>query len=323
MAEAPHGGWLLLIHQIPPKPSYLRVKIWRRLRNLGAVSIKNSVYALPASDETHEDFQWVQREIVEGGGEATICEARFVDGLDDDQVSRLFNAERDADYRALAADAKKALAQLPDRGAPAAAVKSDAATQLRRLDRRLRQIADIDFFAARGRAEAEAAIAAIAKRVSPAPAASPDGALDADAFKDKVWVTREKVFVDRIASAWLIRRFVDADARFRFVAGREHKPKKNEIRFDMFEAEFTHDGDKCTFEVMAERFRPDDAALSILAHVVHDIDLKDGKFGRDEAKGLATVVTGIAAEDADDETRLREGGIVFDALYRAFSAVPH
>lgn len=320
MADSPTDGWLLLIHQIPPKPSYLRVKIWRRLRNLGAVSIKNSVYALPAGEETREDFQWVQREIVEGGGEATVCEARFVDGLDDDQVSRLFNTERDADYRALAADAKKVLALLPDRGQPAAAAKADAATQLRRLDRRLRQIADIDFFAARGRTEAEAAIAAVSKRISPAPDSSTDAALDADAFKSKVWVTREKVFVDRIASAWLIRRFIDADARFRFVAGREHKPKKNEIRFDMFEAEFTHDGDKCTFEVMAERFRPDDAALALLARIVHDIDLKDGKFGRDEAKGLAAVVTGIAAEDADDDTRLREGGIVFEAVYRALAA---
>jgi hypothetical protein len=101
-------GWLLLIHQIPPKPDYLRVKIWRRLQDLGAVAIKNSVYVLPASEQTHEDFRWVQREIEKSGGEASICEARFVEGLNVDQVTALFNAARDADYAPLAEDARAA-----------------------------------------------------------------------------------------------------------------------------------------------------------------------------------------------------------------------
>ena len=93
MAESNEERWLLLIHQLPPKPHYFRVKVWRRLQRLGAVAIKNSVYVLPKNDQTQEDFQWVVREIIEGGGEASLCEARFVDGLSDDQIEGLFQAD--------------------------------------------------------------------------------------------------------------------------------------------------------------------------------------------------------------------------------------
>src|SRR5215475_9399220 len=99
--------WLLLIHQIPPKPNYLRVKVGRRLQRLGAVAIKNSVYVLPRSDQACEDFQWVSREITQGGGEASVCEAKFVDGLSDDQVEGLFNAAREANYTEVAEEARR------------------------------------------------------------------------------------------------------------------------------------------------------------------------------------------------------------------------
>lgn len=320
MDGTPETGWLLLIHQMPPKPSYLRVKVWRRLQGLGAVAIKNSVYALPASAETREDFQWLQREIAELGGEATICEARFVDGLDDDQVRRLFNAQRDADYARLADDAKKALAALPPRGRPAADGAADAEAQLRRMERRFDQVVAIDFFGARGRAEAEAAVGAVRERIRPAAEPAPTNESNVAAFRNLTWVTREKIWIDRIACAWLIRRFVDAKARFRFVAGREHQPKKGEIRFDMFDAEFTHDGDRCSFEVMVRRFCPTDDALRQIAEIVHDLDLKDAKFGRAETTGLGMVIAGLAADGVEDAERLERGTLLFDALYRAFGA---
>ena len=100
-------GWLVLIHQIPPKPAYLRVKIARRLAHAGAVAIKNTLYALPKTDSAQEDFQWVLKEIAQGGGEATIAEARFVDGLRDRDLEDLFNRARNADYQAIAADARR------------------------------------------------------------------------------------------------------------------------------------------------------------------------------------------------------------------------
>src|SRR6266446_6754255 len=112
MDESSEGRWLLLIHQLPPKPDYFRVKIWRRLQRLGSVAIKNSVYVLPKNEQTQEDFQWVLREIVEGGGDASLCEARFVEGLSDDQVKALFHEARNAEYDQIV-DKTRRLAEIP------------------------------------------------------------------------------------------------------------------------------------------------------------------------------------------------------------------
>ena len=139
-----------------------------------------------------------------------------------------------------------------------------------------------------------------------------------DDLKGRVWVTRQGVHVDRIACAWLVRRFIDPKARFKFVAERAYLPNPDELRFDMYDAEFTHQGDHCTFEVLRARFAPDDAALAQLAEIVHDIDLKDGKFQRGEAGGVAQLMTGICAGTSDDDERLKRGGELCETLYRSF-----
>ena len=137
--------------------------------------------------------------------------------------------------------------------------------------------------------------------------------------RGRVWVTRKGIHVDRIASAWLIRRFVDPDARFKFVPAKGYKPAEKELRFDMFEAEFTHDGDLCTFEVLVSRLGIDDRALVPIAEIVHDIDLKDSKFDRPETSGIDRLIAGIAMGHRDDESRLERGSAVFDGLYEYFS----
>ncbi len=291
------GRWLLLIHQIPPKPAYLRVKMARRLARAGAVAIKNTVYALPAREQSHEDFQWVLREIVQGGGEATIAEARMIEGLKDRDLEDLFNRARNADYQALAAEARTS----PD---PV------------RLRRRLAEAVAIDFFGAPGRAAAERAVAE--SRTPPVKPAAGKPADPAD-YRRRTWVTREGVGIDRMASAWLIRRFIDPAARFKFVPAKGYRPKAPEVRFDMFEAEFTHEGDLCTFEVLLKRMRLDDAALRPLAELIHDIDLKDQKYRREETKGLEHLVDGIRLAHGSDEDRLERGAAVFEELYCFFS----
>jgi hypothetical protein len=308
VSAPPPQGWLLLLHNIPPKPAYLRVKIWRRLQGLGAVAVKNAAYVLPKSEQAQEDLRWVGREIVAGGGEAVLCEAQFVDGLDDAALRALFNAARDADYAALAEEARGAMG---DR-------EGDLEGAARRLSRRFDQIAAMDFFHATGRGAAEGALAALQARLKHAAAPAPAARAGAERPRGRVWVTRRSVFVDRIASAWLIRRFVDPKARFKFVAEKDYKPKPGELRFDMFDAEFTHQGDRCTFEVLRDRFAPGDAALGQIAEIVHDIDLKDGKFGRAEAAGVQQMIAGIAESTDDDAERNRRGGEVFEALYRSF-----
>ncbi len=317
LTESSVDPWLLLIHQLPPQPAYFRVKIWRRLQGLGAVAIKNAVYALPAGDQAQEDFEWVLREIREGGGDGSICEARFLDGLGDDEIRAMFQAARDADYEQIAAEARGLAAQsdsLPQ--------GHDTAAPAGRLRRRLGQIGAIDFFDAPGRIAAEAAIAALEARMQHEDSNGADagpGARDLLPVQGATWVTRKDVHIDRIASAWLIRRFIDPEARFVFVPARGYRPKPGELRFDMFDAEFTHEGDRCTFEVLLERAPLSDQALRQMAEIVHDIDFKDAKYDRPEAAGIDRLITGIVLAHAEDEVRITRASTVFDDLLEYFS----
>src|SRR6267378_6634118 len=298
-------GWLLLIHQIPPKPSYFRVKIWRRLQRLGAVGIKNSVYALPSSEQAHEDFNWVLREIVEGGGDASLVEARLVEGLSDEQLKEMFRAARDADCQEIAGEARELARVLPRRGQLSDERRVELEALLTRLQKKAAEIAAVDFFDSRGRETAGGLLAEIAERLAPPPPAKP-GKEPAPVEKPRgrTWVTRTGIHVDRMASAWLIRRFIDPDARFRFVATREYRHKDGELRFDMFDGEYTHKGELCTFEVLLRSFEITDAALRPIAEMIHDVDLKVETYGRPETPGFEQIVNAIAMAHREDEVRL-------------------
>ncbi|WP_024513037.1 chromate resistance protein ChrB domain-containing protein [Bradyrhizobium sp. ARR65] len=315
--------WLLLIHQLPAKPAYLRVKIWRRLQALGAVAVKNAVYALPANEQTQEDFEWVLKEITEGGGEAMICEAQLVDGVSDQEVRALFTAARDEDYEAIAQEAKT-LAEALDQDLNARG-QVEARTQLTRLKTKMAQVVAIDFFGANGRETVDGLLIGLETKLTEGTMAetSQGGAADHTAglahLKDRTWVTRQGVHVDRIACAWLIRRFIDPGARFRFVSAKDYTPSPGELRFDMFEAEFTHQGDRCSFEVLLGHAGLTNPALQAIAEIVHDIDLKDSKFGRDEVDGIKALIAGVVMAHRKDEERLTRGGAIFNDLYEYFS----
>jgi hypothetical protein len=312
--------WLLLIHQLPAKPAYFRVKIWRRLQGLGAVAVKNAVYALPANEQTQEDFEWLLKEIVEGGGEAMVCEARLIDGLSDEAVRTLFNTARDEDYESLAKDARL-LAETTSSDM-ASVQRSDARAKLAKLKATAQEIVAIDFFGANGRETVDGLLtmldATLIEELSMEPAQREEASSAIETLKGRVWVTRQGVHVDRIASAWLIRRFIDLDARFKFVRSRDYVPLAGELRFDMFDAEFTHEGDRCTFEVLLARTSLSDPALHAISQIVHDIDLKDGKFGREETSGIAHLIAGLTMANRTDDQRMSQGGVVFDNLYEYF-----
>jgi hypothetical protein len=316
--EKPGGRWLLLIHSIPPLPAYFRAKVGKRLARVGAVAIKNSVYVLPASEQTREDFQWIAREIVQDGGEATVCDATFTLGLQNDHVLALFRAARQADYVQLGDEARTALRELGPR-AKKDERRAAAETDLARLKKRLGEILAIDFFGAPGHEPAEAAIATLEKRLEREPAAPPAADKPSlDSFRGRTWVTRKNVHVDRIASAWLVQRFIDPEAKFQFVPGQGYRAKDDEVTFDMFEGTFTHIGDRCTFEVLVEAFSLKDPGLRVLAEIVHDIDIKDGKFERAEAPGFASLIAAIALTRRDDDARIAFGGEVLDALLELY-----
>jgi hypothetical protein len=316
--EAPVPRWCVLIHQLPPRPQYLRARIRQRLDRVGAVALKNSVYVLPHTAACLEDFQWLAQEAVAGGGEAFVCASDLVFGLSDEELEERFRRARAADYSELVAAAREALSRL--RGEEPAGREEDPAGRLRRLERRLREVIAVDFFAAPERAQAEAAVHALAARVQPAGRKrASTGRRSQAELVGKTWVTRKGVHVDRIASAWLVRRFVDPAARFRFVDAQEVEPAAGEIRFDMVNAELTHRGNRCTFEGLVATLGLRDPAVRDLAEIVHDIDLKDDRFGRAEAAGVEQLIAGLCRACPADDERLERGLQLFDDLYSSYS----
>jgi hypothetical protein len=310
----PHE-WLLLIHQIPPKPNALRVKIWRRLQQIGAVAIKQSVYAMPRSEQSREDLSWTLKEIVAGGGDGSISEARFIEGLSDEQIVSQFQNARRSDYEKLIQEANSLMADGSSPATDPRGPSSRAAAQLSKLKRRLEEVATIDFFNAPERATAEIVLRELGNLLSTDAQPKSTTGEGHEHLTGKTWVTRKNLFVDRIACGWLIRRFVDPGAVFKFVEGPRYRPKANEFRFDMFDGEYTHEADRCTFEVMIQRLQLEDHALVPLAEVIHDIDLKDGKFGRSETDGFNALLIGLVAAHPDDDQRMSEGFRIFDNLY--------
>ena len=311
--ESHEAPWLLFIHQIPPKPAYFRAKVGRRLLRLGAAAVKSTVYVLPRNAQTQEDFQWLAKEVVAEGGEATVCVAGFIEGLSDNEVETLFRSARDAEYREIAEAAR--LARTGEELSEGRTRESEFA----RLRRRFSEVAAIDFFQAPERVVASDEIAKLetAVRGKNPPSPSGDGTTRREVV-GRTWVTRSGVHVDRIASAWLIRRFVDANATFKFVPPKGYEPVPGELRFDMFEAEFMHEGDECSFEVLRRRLGIGEAGLSAIAEIIHDIDIKDGKFGRAETPGVASMIAGLALRHRDDEARLDRGFALLDDLLAYF-----
>jgi hypothetical protein len=316
MPEDEPTTWLLLIHQVPNSPAYLRVKMWRRLQKIGAVAVKNAVYVLPRTDQSSEDFHWVAREILEAGGDASVCEATFIEGITTNELIELFRAARDSDYRELMEEIKELREELRTAEKAGEAWASGMVGRVSRLRQRLTEIQTIDFFSAPGGKQAETLVSEMEARVRTAPihkAQQRPGS-----YAGRTWVTRKGVHVDRIASAWLIRRFVDPNPRFKFVAAKGYRPEPDELRFDMFDAEFTHEGDLCTFEVILERLNIGDNALRRIAEIIHDIDLKESRFGRPETAGIALIVNAICTKHKEDFDRIERGTILLDDLYDFF-----
>ena len=306
------ASWHLLIHSIPPKPLYLRAKIRHRLARAGAIALKKSVYVLPARVRPLEDFERIVADVVSGGGEAWIARSSFVAGVSDSDLVSRFRSDRRRDFEAFTRDAVDALA------ASKRAPDSELAARLERLRRRLSELDAIDFFPPAGARTAAAALRKL-ERALHVPSARPqERGGDADLI-GRTWVTRKGVQIDRIASAWLVRRFVDEGARFRFVDPKHPDVAPGEIRFDMMPAEFTHEGDRCTFETLVARTGIAEPAVREIAEIVHDVDLEDGKYRRPDAPGVQRLLVGILLAHPEDEERLARGFALFDDLHRSLA----
>ena len=311
--------WWVFAFQLPAQPAYARVKIWRRLQAVGAASFKNALYLMPATEEALEDFEWTLREVRDAGGEGLILDARTVQGFTDEEIIAIFDAAREEQYREVAEEIRTFSARFDRKRDPPSAEES--AAQHAKFHGRINAIEAIDFFQANGREQARALLRNL----------EPDGisldtlgaahAMESElltSLKGRTWVTRANVHVDRMASAWLIRRWVDPNAKFKWVTERHYRPMPDEIRFDMYQAEFTHQGDQCTFEVLVSKLDAKDAALSAIAEIIHDLDLKDQKFARKETAGVQQVLAGIVAGQSADDARIVRAAYLFDDLYHSF-----
>jgi hypothetical protein len=307
------GGWLVLILSLPPHPSSLRVRAWRKLRAMGAVALKSSVYLLPWSVEHSERFQWLSQEVQRDGGDATLLKVDRIENMRPADVIRLFHDARNRDYAELAGRYRKLAKGLEGKATGRAVVKRE--DEMRRLGRELERLREIDFFEAPGGREVTRVKETIEMRLHPPKGrpAEQGPATPLSELRGRRWATRPRPHVDRIASAWLIKRFLDPAAEFLFAAPDEFPP--DAIPFDTLGAEFGHQGEDCTFETLLKRSGLRDRRLAVLAEIVHEADLRDDKYEREEARGIDAALRGILTALKDDHEVLTHGMTLFDGLY--------
>jgi len=297
--------WLVLLYALPARRGSSRVSLWRQLKKSGAIALKSSTYVLPDGPAHREKFQWLAQQARDSGGDGTLIHATDIEGLPDDEIVRMFNAVRAEEYEALSADLSQFIGT--NRRKPTDAF----ASELERFAVRLEDIRQIDFFDspkaqdARMRLEQARALHTRQDRLP--------GKLPARKFIGRTWLTRPRPEIDRVGSAWLIRRFIDPKARFAFAGDPARHP--DALPFDMVGVEFSHHRDDCTFETLVKRFGLDDPAIRRLAEMVHVADLEDGKFPHPECIGIDRVLKGWGRAGLSDKMLLQKGGECFDALY--------
>jgi hypothetical protein len=305
-------NWLLLLYALPARRGSSRVSLWRQLKKSGAIALKSSTYVLPNQPAHRERFQWLAQQVRDSGGDATLIHATDIEGLPDEEIVRMFNAARAEEYADLSAELVKFIAA--NKRKPA----ENFAIELERFAARLEEIRQVDFFdspkAQDARMRLEQARALHTKRDK-----TPIR-LAAKKFIGRTWLTRPRPEVDRVGSAWLIRRFIDPKAQFVFANKTAQHPEA--LPFDMAGVEFSHHGDDCTFETLVKRFGLDDPALERLAEMVHVADLEDGKFPRPECIGIDRVLKGWGRLGLSDEALLKQGGECFEALYEYLRKKP-
>jgi hypothetical protein len=320
-----HKDWLLFFYTLPSKPVNSRMRIWRLLVKAGAVQFKGSAYILPASDDHYELFQWLVSSVTEMMGEAAFIKVPGVESMKRDEIVALFDRQMEKEYL----DLGNRLDEFENRvgiiGKEAALMDSmKAGEELQRFVKEFQAMAKIDFFCSKGGKELEKRLKAIASeiigrdRAESFKHANEVTKRHAAEYQGKRWVTRKRPFIDRIASAWLIKGFIDKKAAFGFIDENEVEGlPEDTIAFDLVGAEFTHVGDLCTFEVLLKSFGLKDKTLGVVAEVVHQLDLQDGRYQNPAAEGLREILTGIRKTVKDDHEALERGMGIFEMLYAA------
>jgi hypothetical protein len=315
----PAQKWLLLLLQLPTKPAAARIKTWRRLQQLGSVAIKNSVHVLPNTAQAREDFEWLRSEVLAAKGQASIMVADALTAGEDEEIRAAFLHQRATEYDAVRAGVEKMLKSLKTRTAGPARLAGERALRAGRDE--LARLDALELIPVDARGKAVSAIERLEARLAPEPERIPAmpaaTAATHATYHARTWVTRPRPGVDRMSSAWLIQRFIDPRARFAFAAEPPPGTDKKRVAFDMFGVTFGHQGERCTFEVLCDHFGIDDKRVRHIAKIVHDVDLKDQRYGLPEAPVVAGMVEGLRATYPDDTELLTHGMAMFAALYES------
>ena len=297
-------SWLLLLLRLPATHTTQRVAIWRKLKKSGAIQIQTSTYILPDEPARYESFQWLTQHIRDAGGDATLVRAREIEGLPNEKLIGLFNSTRAKEYTALA----EMLRSSKHRGKTTA--KEPAPHLIDRVRKQFREIQQTDFFDCPRAQDVEMRLGKLEGDQRSESTANKIRSRD---YRGRIWLTRPRPEIDRVGSAWLVRNFIDPNARFIF--GQKIPKKRRVVSFDMLNADFSHQGDDCTFETLTKRFGIQDKNLRKIGEMIHDADLDDGKFGRNECIGIDRVLKGWAKEGLADQEILRRGFECFEALH--------
>ena len=304
-----------LVLSLPTRDSTLRMRLWRALKEAGCGVPRDGVYLLPASAPAYESFSKLESEIRSHGGFGMTLEITARTDAQLDEMRKLF--DRSEEYGALVgrvAEAKSSLARLgPRRGQ----------TEIRRLEGALQRLVTIDFYAGEAKAQAmsafdgvRAAYRAMYARGEPRLSRRRVRRVDASKYQNRVWATRKSPWVDRLASAWLIKRFIDRGARFAWLERPSERPK-GAVGFDFDGAEFTHAGGRVTFEVLVATFDlAADTALASIGAAVHFLDV--GGIPVPDAKGLETMLKGARERARSDDALLGDSMRAFDLLYSGY-----
>jgi hypothetical protein len=297
--------WLLLTFSLPTKRASQRVEVWRKLQRYGAVPLGNSGYLLPNNPTNQERFEWLATAIRKYTGEASVVSVQSIDNLSTSQLIGRFAEVRAREYQELIRELQKFSSVPPHKRGTG---------HMSRLRARFREIVEVDFFSSPLQKRVEELL--MRANTSPTPEGQP-GKINPTEYKSRVWVTRPRPGIDRSASAWLIRNFIDKKARFAF-APEEHVPPKA-VPFDMFQGGFGHRGEDCTFETLRKSFRIRDKKVGVIGQIIHDADLLDEKFGRKEGFGLDAVLDGWEKQGIPDSELLQRGMKLIEALYSSAS----
>lgn len=298
----------MLLYALPAKSTSARVNLWRRLNRFGAVQLKTSTYVLPEGVTHHERFQWLSEEIRSAGGEASLLRVTEVEGIKEEEMVRMFNDARKEDYNDLIVLCRD-LTNVSRRSKA-----GELALGLEKLHRRFNEILEIDYFKSSAADDARMALNRVGKLLSPKQRQPEAPRLSPRKYLGKTWLTRPRPGIDRAGSAWLIRKFIDAKAKFAFATEPSMRP--DAVPFDMANVEFSHHGDDCTFETLVKRFGISDKAVLQMGTMVHDADLEDGKFQKFECMGINCVLAGWERTGLSDSDLLAKGIECFDGLHR-------